>query len=47
MEQKKKEILINLFNLGKLKLNDAEWLYKRGFCVECADGKVIDIYRGY
>ena len=47
MAQKKKEILINLFNRGKLKLHDAEWLYNRGFCVVCAGGKVIDIYRGY
>ncbi len=37
------DLLANLFNLGKLTLNDAEWLHNKGYIIVCNDGIVSKI----
>jgi hypothetical protein len=37
------DLLVDLFAVGKLKLNDAEWLYNKGYNVICKDGQVNSI----
>lgn len=35
--------IVELFNIGKLKLDDAEWFARRGYAVVCADGNVESV----
>jgi len=35
--------IAELFNIGKLTLEDAEWFSRRGYEITCADGQVKSI----